>query len=103
MRLARNSDNPVTSEATTRIAGTPNGWFDRAKGMIFARFGRACVRRMELVEKLELGGRRQLMLVICDGRKYLLGAGSDGIHAIMEVGITPEHSPIPAQDAPCSY
>jgi flagellar biogenesis protein FliO len=42
-------------------------------------------RRMELVERLELGGRRQLMLVICDGQRYLVGAGGESVHAIAEL------------------
>jgi hypothetical protein len=32
-------------------------------------------RRMQLVETLNLGGSRQLLLVMCDGQKYLVGAG----------------------------
>ena len=43
------------------------------------------VRRMELVEVLQLGGRRQLMMVACDGRRYLVGTGGDGVHSIAEV------------------
>lgn len=43
-------------------------------------------RRMELVERLELGGRRQLVLVICDGNRYLVGAGPDTVYAITEMG-----------------
>ena len=30
--------------------------------------------RMELLETLQLGGRRQLMLVVCDGQRFLVGA-----------------------------
>ena len=43
-------------------------------------------RRMELVEVLQLGGRRQLMMVVCDGRRYLVGTGGDGVHSIAEIG-----------------
>lgn len=49
-------------------------------------FGRAAIeRRMELLETLPLGGKRQLMLVLCDGQRYLVGAGSDEVHAIVEM------------------
>jgi hypothetical protein len=41
---------------------------------------------MELVEVLQLGGRRQLMMVVCDGRRYLVGTGGDGVHSIAEIG-----------------
>ncbi|MGD0798370.1 MAG: flagellar biosynthetic protein FliO [Acidobacteriaceae bacterium] len=43
-------------------------------------------RRMELVETLELGGRRQLLLVECEGRRYLVGAGGDSVQSIAEMG-----------------
>ena len=101
MRLAGNRDTSVTGEVAMRVSETPGGWFDRVKGMIFAGLSRTCVRRMELIEKLELGGKRQLMLVVCDGQRYLVGAGSDGIHAITGVGTEPGHSPSTAQDASC--
>jgi flagellar biogenesis protein FliO len=42
-------------------------------------------RRMELVETLNLGGKRQLMLVVCEGKRYLVGAGGDSVHSIAEV------------------
>jgi hypothetical protein len=42
-------------------------------------------RRMNLLETLQLGGKRQLMLVLCDGQKYLVGAGSDSVHSIAEI------------------
>lgn len=47
-------------------------------------------RHMALVEKLELGGRRQLLLVVCDGQRYLVGAGNDSIHSIAAMRAEPE-------------
>lgn len=38
--------------------------------------------RMELIETLQLGSRRQLMLVLCDGERYLIGAGNDSVQSI---------------------
>lgn len=46
------------------------------------------MRRMELVETLSLGGRRQLMLVACEGERYLVGCHQDAVSSI--VRITPE-------------
>jgi len=42
-------------------------------------------RSMKLVETLQLGGKRQLMLVSCDGQRYLVGAGADGVQSIVAV------------------
>jgi len=52
----------------------------------FGGFGKVrSKRRMELIETLQLGGKRQLMLVLCDGRRYLVGAGGDSICSIAAV------------------
>jgi len=54
----------------------------------FPRMGRPRdERRMKLTETLSLGGKRQLMLVICDGQSFLVGTGGDGVGTI--VAITP--------------
>ena len=42
-------------------------------------------RKMELIERLELGGKRQLLLVVCDGRTVLVGAGGDGVQSMLEL------------------
>ena len=38
--------------------------------------------RLQLIETLQLGGRRQLMLVLCDEQEYLVAAGPDSVHSI---------------------
>ena len=40
-------------------------------------------RRMRVVESLALGGRRQLMLVVCDGQEYLVGTGPESVETIV--------------------
>ena len=42
-------------------------------------------RRLQLVETLPLGGKRQLMLIACDGRNFLVGAGADAVSTITAV------------------
>lgn len=56
------------------------------RGRTGLRAGRV-EKRMKLVETLSLGGKRQLMLVECDGQKYLVGAGVDGAQTIVAVGV----------------
>jgi len=53
-------------------------------------------RRLQLVEALPLGGKRQLMLVCCDGSHFLIGAGSDGVSAITPI------APVRPADAACA-
>ena len=66
-----------------------NPLVDRVKRLFAGALGRMQVgrglRQMQLVETLNLGGKRQLMLVLCDGRRYLIGAGGDSVHSIEEV------------------
>ena len=42
-------------------------------------------RCLKLVETLSLGGRRQLMLVSCGQKKFLVGVGADGVQTIVAV------------------
>ena len=39
--------------------------------------------QMELIETLQLGTKRQLMLVVCDGQRYLVGVGAESVDAIV--------------------
>ena len=59
-----------------RVARNGLGNLQRSRGQ----------RRMELVETLQLGGKRQLMLVVCDGQRYLVGAGGDAVQSIVAAG-----------------
>jgi hypothetical protein len=73
------------------MAGWLLGWFKMPLGQRFARLVTGLGRdrpapRMELVEVLALGGKRQLLLVVCDGRRYLVGAGGDGVQTIVAMG-----------------
>jgi len=43
-------------------------------------------RRMEMVESLTLGGRKQLFLVECDRQRYLVGGGAEGVATIVAMG-----------------
>ena len=42
-------------------------------------------KQLKLVEMLQLGGKRQLLLVSCEGRKFLVGAGVEGVQTIVAV------------------
>jgi len=58
-------------------------WAARTFGWGFAA---RVERRMQLLEVLPLGGKRQLMLVECDGLRYLVGAGGESVNAIAAIG-----------------
>ncbi len=40
-------------------------------------------RELKLLETLSLGGRRQLILVSCAGKHFLVGAGADSIASVI--------------------
>jgi hypothetical protein len=81
------------------LAGPVVAWVQRLFRGGFAVLGKAgCERRLKLVETLQLGGKRQLMLVLCDGQPVLVGAGGDSIQAIVEIRHQPQGSD---QEAAC--
>jgi flagellar biogenesis protein FliO len=43
------------------------------------------VRKMQLVETLSLGGKRQLMLVQCGAEQFLVGGGLETVETIVQV------------------
>jgi hypothetical protein len=75
--------NAKTNGNDSGLAGWLLGWIRGVArtGLGNLQRGRG-QRRMELVETLQLGGKRQLMLVVCDGQRYLVGAGGDAIGSI---------------------
>jgi Flagellar biosynthesis protein, FliO len=79
----------VDVEPGSGLAGSLLGWLRSAGAAALRRSAgvrRArATRRMELVETLHLGGRRQLLLVACEGRRYLVGAGGDSVQSIAEL------------------
>ena len=70
-------------------------WFQRLFRTGLGKAG--CERRLKLVETLHLGGKRQLMLVLCDGHPLLLGAGGDSIQSIVEIRHQPVASTAPVR------
>jgi flagellar biogenesis protein FliO len=74
------------SGAQSGLAAWLLQWFQTPLRVRFTGIGKArAKRRMELVEMLQLGGKRQLMLVVCDGQRYLVGAGGDSVQSIAEM------------------
>ena len=47
--------------------------------------GRSAAKQMKLVETLALGGRKQLLLVVCGGESFLVGTGAESVQAIVRV------------------
>ena len=104
MRIA---DRPLqeTTVATHRIglvAATLN-WIRVVLRSSLARIGKVNgQRRMELIERLELGGKRQLLLVVCDGQRYLVGTGGDSVHSITRMRSQPGRSQPSEQEMSCN-
>lgn len=42
-------------------------------------------RHMRLIETLPLGAKRQLLLVSCDGERFLVGTGPESVQSILRV------------------
>lgn len=68
--------------ATAADPGGLAGWVLR---MMRPSEAKTAARHMRVVETMALGGRRQLILVECDGQKFLVGSGTDRVDTIVEV------------------
>ena len=42
-------------------------------------------RRLQVVETLSIGPKKQLLLIRCDGEKYLVATGPDSVQTILRV------------------
>jgi flagellar biogenesis protein FliO len=47
--------------------------------------GTATAKRMQVLETLALGARKQLLLVSCDGERFLVGTGADQVQSIVRL------------------
>lgn len=49
-------------------------------------------RQLKLVETLSLGGKRQLMLVMCGEESFLVGGGMDSVETILplKIAVSPD-------------
>ena len=68
------------------------GWLRRsvifivnACGGEWAGVRRATKRHMRLIETLPLGAKKQLLLVACDGERFLIGTGPESVQSILRV------------------
>jgi len=43
-------------------------------------------KRMQVIETLSLGAKKQLVLVSCDGDRFLVGTGPDHVQTIVRLG-----------------
>ncbi len=75
------------SQASSGLAG----WIAGAlQGRVRIRW-RGTARRVPHMQTLEshpLGGKRQLLLVTCDGERYLVGCGPDSVSSIVKLTST---------------
>ena len=64
----------------------PGGLAGWVLGLMARREGLKEARHLRILETHALGGRRQLMLVVCDGERFLVGSGSDRVDTIVRIG-----------------
>ncbi len=85
--IARKPLFPVNPATVNGLAGWITGAL-QGRVRIKWRGNAASVRvrpQMELVETLSLGGKRQVMLIECQGERYLVGCGPDAVATIEKV------------------
>ncbi len=82
--------NPVAaSEPSAALLQGLAGWFFRAITALLKMRAtdapRRSRRQLRVVETLQLGGRRQILLVSCHGERFLVGAGAEAIQTMVRV------------------
>lgn len=75
----------TTKERVSRMADAVVTWAHSMVEAMVHRGGRSRVRRLQIIESLELGNRRQLFLVACDDQPFLVGAGADRLGTLIAV------------------
>ncbi len=76
--MRNNARVAALSGAPKSIAGT--AWLERLTAMLRG-VTKPQARSLRCVETLQLGPKRSLYLVECEGQRFLVGAGSDGLSA----------------------
>lgn len=92
------SANKTDNGLVERFFSVMRGPLRLLKTALLERGMRGKTRHMMLVESLSLGNRRQLFLVSCDGQRFLVGAGKDGVGTLVampqpEAARVGDHSP----------
>ena len=98
--LGQNELDNVGAVAAPAIPGLA-GWVLR---LLRGWRGRREMQReqLRLLETLSLGGKRQLMLVTCDGERFLVGGGPESVETIVRLkGEISRHESAESLDEPC--
>ena len=81
------SETTFAESRTVPAAGGVAGWLFEAARLLWNRSARvrAAERELQVVETLALGGRKQLLLVLCGGQRFLVGTGPDAVQTIVQI------------------
>jgi len=63
----------------------PGGLAGWVLGILRGHETRKSTKHLHIVESLSLGAHRHLTLITCDGERFLVGGGADGIETIVRV------------------
>lgn len=70
------------ASAASLLGAVASGFLNRIRMM---QQQAAKPKRLELVETLALGGKRQLFVITCDNQRYLVGAGAESVGTIVPI------------------
>ncbi len=76
---------PQPADQAAEAVG-PGGLAGWVLSLIRKQGARRTAKHLRVVEHLALGGHRQLTLIVCDGERFLVGGGADGVETIVRVG-----------------
>ena len=105
MSLGLHLVSPLNSPATRpqRAQSPALGGFAGALWALFQHWQngvrKPAARHMRVLETLTLAPRKQLFLVHCEGHRFLIGTGADGIQTITRVNAEATPATAPRQKA----
>ena len=87
MRVSQRAEQRELRNVATTAAHEVQGLAGWGLGLLRGWRSRSEMQRkqLRLVETLPLGGKRQLMLVTCDGESFLIGGGMESVETIVRL------------------
>jgi hypothetical protein len=83
---ARRTKGAVQTRRERGILGWAMEMIVNLAGGAWAASRSAKPRRMKVLETLAIGPKKQLLMVSCDGQKYLVGTGPESVQTIVRMG-----------------
>ena len=84
--LPQAAPNTQGSWRSQGVLGSLIGVIVKVAGGAWSQSRGPAKKRMRVIETMALGAKKQLLLVSCDGERFLVGTGPDQVQTIVRLG-----------------